>query len=235
MSKVSLFLAIALLFASFGMEPASAAADEMAARVEEATTVLREIMNIPEETIPEAIMQKAQAIAVIPGLIKGGLIVGGRHGQGIMVVRTGGGIWSSPAFINLTGLSIGWQAGVKTTDLVLVFSDKSAVDSMADGKVVIGAGVSVAAGPVGRNVEVGTESEFDSAVYSYSKTTGLFAGASVGGATLEVDNMANEKFYSSPGITAKLIFRGDLADAPHQAIQFSCLVARHSNTVQKCA
>lgn len=211
------------------------AASEELAKIETATRVFREIIDIPESTIPKALMERAQALAVIPGVIKAGLIAGGRHGTGIMVVRTEDGIWSSPAFISLTGLSLGWQAGVKSTDLVLVFTDRSSVDSLLERKIDLGAQASVAAGPVGRSIMAGTSIDFKSPVYAYSRSEGIFAGVSLGGAVIEVDIEANETFYDSPGITPRRIFSGELAGAPPAAIRFACLVAKHNDTTQQCA
>src|SRR5699024_7147880 len=111
--------------------------------VKDATAVINDFVNIPENLIPPALLDKAYGIAVIPGVIKMGLVVGGQYGTGVLTVRTDNGSWSKPVFINLAGASIGWQIGASSTDIILVFKTKRGVDQLANGQVTLGAGASV--------------------------------------------------------------------------------------------
>ena len=133
------------------------AASKQEAKVNDAIDVLDEIMAIPEKGIPPSLLSNAKGLAIIPGVIKAGFIVGGRHGKGILVVYKKNGEWSNPAFISFTGGSIGWQIGAQSSDIILVFRTKRSVNNLMKGKFTLGADASIAAGPVGRQVEAGTD------------------------------------------------------------------------------
>ncbi|MEN7343439.1 MAG: lipid-binding SYLF domain-containing protein, partial [Pseudomonadota bacterium] len=147
----------------------------------------------------------------------------GRHGKGVLSVRGEDG-WSAPVFIKLSGGSIGWQAGLQSSDLVLVFTNKRGVDNITRGKLTLGADASIAAGPVGRHGSAATDGRFRAEVYSYSRARGLFAGVSVEGAALRIDKKANAAFYTRPAITADEIIAGDLTNVPDGAVSFSRLL-----------
>src|SRR3990172_9320629 len=155
--------------------PSSIAGSEETKRVESATEVLSKIMEIPESAIPPVLLADAQGIAVIPGVIKVGLVVGGQYGRGVLVVRGKSGAWSNPVFISLMSGSIGWQIGAESTDFVLVFKTPRSVEGIMKGKYTLGADAGVAAGPVGRGGEAGTDIELKGGGYSYSPSRGLFA------------------------------------------------------------
>jgi lipid-binding SYLF domain-containing protein len=169
--------------------------DDQAERAREAAEVLNEVMGIREKGIPEDLLSKAHAIAVIPGVTKGALGIGGRWGKGLVTHRGTNNKWSTPSYLELSGGSVGFQIGVERTDLVLVFTNDEGFRSMLDGKVKLGAEASVAAGPVGRSAEAGTDIKLKSAVWSYSRSKGLFAGVALDGAVLEIDDSGNEKAY----------------------------------------
>jgi lipid-binding SYLF domain-containing protein len=164
-------------------------------RAQKAANVLTEIMGIPEGAIPNELMEKAQAIAVFPDVIKGAFGVGGRYGKGLVSQRQANGKWSAPAFVEIGGGSFGFQIGVQSTDLVLVFTNDEGVRSLLSGKVTLGGDASVAAGPVGRNAAAATDIKLNSAIYSYSRSKGLFAGVSLDGAVVTMDDSANRKVY----------------------------------------
>ena len=164
--------------------------------VEASTQVLREIMSIPGRGIPEAILNDAQGVAIIPGLIKGGLIVGVKHGEGVLVTRDDAGAWRAPMFITATGGSIGWQAGLQSTDVVLVFRTRTSVAAACRGRITIGADASVAAGPVGRDASAATDVQLRSEILSYSRSRGLFAGVAIDGAVIQVDQRAGAFYYA---------------------------------------
>lgn len=188
----------------------------------EATAVLQEIWAIPARGIPLKLLQKAHGVAVIPGVIKAGFVLGARHGKGLVVARDDNGNWTSPVFITITGGSIGWQAGAQSTDLVLVFTTRRSVDGFLNGhKITLGADAAVAAGPVGRRAEAGTDLNLSAEIYSYSRSRGLFAGVSLGGAKLKVDHTANAIFYQSQGLTVGQILANQVPAVPPVAVQLN--------------
>jgi len=174
---------------------ATKSAHEEADRVRQAAEVMTQIMRVPEQGIPQELMDRAHGIAVIPHVVKGALGIGGRYGKGLVSQRNGSGKWSPPAYVEIGGGSVGFQIGVEATDLVLVFTNDQGLKSLLDGKVTLGADASVAAGPVGRNASASTDVLLKSAVYSYSRSKGLFAGIALDGAAITMDDSANRKVY----------------------------------------
>jgi SH3 domain-containing YSC84-like protein 1 len=168
--------------------------------VESATGVLNEIMSVPNQGIPGALLRDAQGIAIVPGMLKGGFVIGVRHGNGVVVLRDEAGNWRPPSFISITGGSIGWQAGVQSTDVVLVFKTKNSINRFASGKFTIGGDVSAAAGPVGREASASTDITLKSEIYSYSRSRGLFAGAALDGSSITLDNEETAAYYRGTGI-----------------------------------
>src|SRR6516165_3863476 len=166
-----------------------------AERAADAAKVLTEIMNIPENAIPEDLMARAHGIAVIPHVVKGAFVFGGQWGKGLMSQRHEDGSWSAPAYIEIGGGSFGLQIGVQANDIVLVFTDEDGVKGILKGKVKLGADASATAGPVGRKAEVGTDVLLRSAVFAYSRSRGLFAGISLDGSVIGMDDNANRKIY----------------------------------------
>lgn len=150
-----------------------------------------------QESIPEQLLSISQGIIIIPKMINAGLMVGGKHGKGIAMVRNKNGEWSDPVFITMTGGSIGPQIGVQAIDLVLVFKNSKSLTDMSKGSFTLGGDVSVAAGPVGRSSSASTDYKLEAEVYSYSRTKGLFAGITLNGAALAVDARANNAFYEN--------------------------------------
>lgn len=164
----------------------------------QADQVLAEIMCIPAKAIPERLLAEAQGVAIIPNVIKIGFIAGARRGHGVVLVRDNEGEWSLPQFVTLTGGSIGWQAGVQGSDVVLVFTTKRGVQNLLRGQFTIGADVAAAAGPIGRDAAAATDATLRAEILSYSRSRGLFLGVSLDGSALEVDNAAHMMFYGSP-------------------------------------
>jgi lipid-binding SYLF domain-containing protein len=187
------------------MLPFAAAAQEREIeRSNNAVRVLSEILAIPEESIPERLLREAEAIAVMPDVVKAGLVFGGRGGKGLMAVRGSDGTWSNPSFITLGGGSFGFQAGVQSADVVLVFRNRRGVDNIVNGKFTLGADASVAAGPVGRSAQASTDGQLKAEIYSYSRARGLFAGIALDGAVIAIDNRANRRVYGRD-VTARMI------------------------------
>lgn len=181
--------------------------------------VLKEIMMAPDKAIPKDLLGNAQAIAVVPDVIKAGFVLGGRHGDGLISVKTRDGTWSNPSFVSLTGGSVGFQAGVSSTDVVLVFRTQRGVDSIVHGKFTLGADASAAAGPVGRSAQASTDAQLKAEIYSYSRSRGLFAGAALDGTAITIDNDANQAVYGE-GVTPRRIFEGGVTGVPNPVVDF---------------
>lgn len=212
-----IFTFIVALFASAAL-PVHAGEEEQQ-RAENALRVLTEVMLAPDKAIPRDLLQNAHAVAVIPDVIKAGFVIGGRHGEGLISVKTRDGTWSNPSFIGLTGGSIGFQVGVSSTDVILVFRTQRGVDSIVNGKFTIGADASAAAGPVGRSAQASTDAQMKAEIYSYSRARGLFAGAALDGTALIIDNTANQAVYGD-GVTARRIFDGGVRNVPNTVVDF---------------
>ena len=163
--------------------------------VKTANSVMSEVMQIPGRAIPHSLLSKAAGVAIIPNLVKGGFVVGVRHGRGVMLVRDEQGFWQPPMFISLTGGSIGWQVGIQSTDLILVFRTKRSVNGLMSGKLTIGADAAAAAGPIGRKAAASTDAALAAEILSYSKSRGLFAGVSIDGSVIQVDQQAAASYY----------------------------------------
>ena len=207
---LTLALTAAVLAAGLQSAVAGTREDE---RARNAVRVLTDIQAIPENAIPDKLLDEAKAIVIVPDTIKAGLVIGGRRGHGIMAVKSPDGTWSNPSFVTLTGGSIGFQAGVQSSDVVLVFRSDRGVDSIVNGKFTLGADAAVAAGPVGRNAATATDGQFKAEIWSWSRARGLFAGVALDGAVLSIDDGANEAAYGS-GSTPRMIFENRATQLP---------------------
>ncbi|MCK7594417.1 lipid-binding SYLF domain-containing protein [Pseudomarimonas salicorniae] len=196
-------------------------------RARDAVTVIDEIMRAPDQAIPGRLLRDAHAIAVIPNVVKAGFVVGGRAGKGLISIKTSDGTWSNPSYLKLTGASVGFQAGVQATDVVLVFSSQRGVDSIVNGKFTLGADASVAAGPVGRTANASTDGQLKAEIYSYSRARGLFAGVALDGAVIAIDHRANQAVYGR-NTTPRAIFEGRIDGAPAPIIDFRDRLEEHS-------
>jgi lipid-binding SYLF domain-containing protein len=218
--RLALPLAIALMFAPVLAGPAVGSdrqAGENAAnqieKVEDAIRILEEMMKESDKSIPVSLIEEAAGIAIIPDVIRAGLIIGGRHGKGVLLVRTEAGGWSDPAFIDIKGGSIGWQAGVQSADVVLVFRTPRSIEDINEGKFTLGADAGIAAGPVGRTAEASTDSELKAEILSYSRSRGLFVGLTLQGSSIQNDRKANRNFYGRD-ISPKDILAGKSSSTP---------------------
>jgi lipid-binding SYLF domain-containing protein len=186
-------------------------------RVRNAVRVLADFQAIPESAIPDKLLDEARAIAIVPDTIKAGLVVGGRRGHGVLSVKNPDGTWSNPSFITLTGGSVGFQVGVQSADIVLVFRSDRGLESIVNGKFTLGADAGVAAGPLGRNASTATDGELKAEIWSWSRARGLFAGVALDGAVLSIDDAANEAVYGRD-TTPRMIFEGRANALPSNAI-----------------
>jgi lipid-binding SYLF domain-containing protein len=187
---VRLLLLVALALAAVGSVRAQSNDEDKLAR---AVEVLRGFTTDDEKSIPADLLQRARGIAIIPTVVRGGFLIGGRRGRGVLAVRTPSGEWSNPAFITLTGGSIGWQFGAEAADVVLVFGNDRSVRNISSGKFTLGGDAAAVAGPLGKRTTAVVTAR--SEVYIYTQSRGLFAGAAFEGARLDVDEEGNALFY----------------------------------------
>ena len=203
----SLFLvlsACAITFAQTTRDRSTKKAREAANQSAKAARVFNQIMATRERSIPGDLLDRAEAVAVFPSVLKAGFIVGGRGGSGVISRRVPGG-WSAPAFFNLGGGSIGLQIGASSTDYILLFMNDNAVESLLGDKFEIGGEGSAAAGPVGRSASASTDMKLNAQILSYSRSRGAFAGLELKGVVIKPDNEDNTQVY---GMTARDILTG---------------------------
>jgi SH3 domain-containing YSC84-like protein 1 len=206
---------------------AAAGKDEVK-RVSAATTVLNEMMRARDQAIPGAILEKAEAIAIFPGVKKAGFVVGGQWGRGIISVRDAGTRqWSSPAFLTMTGGSVGAQIGGTEIDVILVIMNRSGVEHLLANQVKVGGEISAAAGPVGRAGEASTDLQLHAQILSYSRSRGLFAGATINGSVIKEDVDANTRFYEKTLSSEDIVFER-AGHSPASVGVLKTALARHS-------
>jgi lipid-binding SYLF domain-containing protein len=176
--------------------------------VDGARDVLDEVMRTPNKSVPKKLLRKAEGIVVIPNMIKGGFIVGVRSGRGVALIKNEKGGWDAPRLVTMSGGSVGFQAGVQSTDVVLLFMTKKSVENLVTGKFTIGADASASAGPVGRELAAATDARLKAEILSYSRSRGLFAGVSLDGSSLQIDPRAEAMYYrgkKTPTSAMKLV------------------------------
>lgn len=191
-----------LLLIGLAISAPSFAQNKEEEKINAATAVLSDFNGIQ---IPAQLIEASKGIIIVPRMINGGLIVGGKHGRGLAMIKREDGKWSDPVFVTITGGSVGAQIGVQAVDLVLVFKSEKSLMNIEKGDYTLGGDVSVAAGPVSKNASATTDYKLEAEVYSYSRAKGLFAGVTVNGAMLDVDVRANTGLYGSKA-TVKSIF-----------------------------
>ncbi len=209
------------LVALFGLGVASASAaenrEDVRNRLDNATLVLHQIMAAPDHGVPQEVLEHAKCIAVVPHMIKGGLVFGAENGRGVVTCRTAGG-WSAPAFFVITGGSWGAQIGVEGVDLVMIFQGDRGMMRLEDAKFQLGADASAAAGPVGRHATADTDWKLNTEILTYSRAKGLFAGLTLTGADVRRDDDSMAAFYGLD-VSTHSVLRGEVA-TPHSADRF---------------
>jgi len=186
-------------------------------RLDNATKVLHEIMGMPDKGIPEEVLEHAKCVAVVPHMVKGGFVFGGKGGKGVATCRTANG-WSAPAFITISGGNWGLQIGVEAVDLVMIIQNEKGMQKLLSSNFHVGADASAAAGPVGRHAEAGTNWKMDTEILTYSRAKGVFAGLTLEGASIRQDNDSRRAIYG-PKVTTKALLLGKVA-APVAAQPF---------------
>lgn len=193
-----------------GIDDAAARENKWALLVEESGKVLYDIQTMPDQRIPESLIRKCQAIAIFPSTVSAGLGIGGKYGQGIIMVRNRSrDRWSSPAIFTLAGGSIGWQIGGQATDIVLLIMNKRSVDGILQGKFKLGADAAVSAGPVGRDAEASMDIQLKGGILSYSRSRGLFVGVKLEGAIIKEHRHGNKELYGNSLSADEIIIRNN--------------------------
>ena len=231
--KKSVLLTLVLVVGSCSF---AAAADDQpkeskaSDRVQAAAEVLNQIQAAPDSGIPQDILGKAECVAVVPSMLKGGFIVGGKYGRGLASCRTPKG-WSTPAFFTITGGSVGFQIGGQAVDLVMLIMNNDGMQHLLTSKVALGADASVAAGPVGRHAEGNTDWKMRAQVLTYSRARGVFAGVSLNGAVLKQDKDSTREFYGHM-MTFKAALTGEV-EPPADANAFLTTLAKWAQDAAK--
>ncbi|HKQ99083.1 MAG TPA: lipid-binding SYLF domain-containing protein [Pyrinomonadaceae bacterium] len=222
-----LTLALCLAAASVSAQKSSKRMDDAARHASRAARVFDEIMSVREQRIPKNLLDRAEAIAVFPGVVKAAFIVGGRGGQGVISRRVKGG-WSAPAFFHIGGGSIGLQVGAQKTDYVMLIMNEDGLKGLMEDKFELGGEASVAAGPVGREAAASTNMTLDAGILSYSRSKGLFAGVALKGAVINPDNDLNEAVYEGKKASAVLEQERDVNTMPADVRVFPVTLNRYS-------
>src|SRR5271156_5068911 len=202
-------LAVTILMAIASLTAVASDRDDDVNRTQKAAQVFKEIMNTPDQGIPSNLLESAKCIAIIPGDKKFAFVFGGSYGRGIATCRTEHG-WSAPMFVAIDGGSAGYQIGGSSTDIVMLFMNDHALQSLMSDKFKLGADASVAAGPVGRNAAAGTDLKLNAEILSYSRSKGIFAGVSLDGAVVQADKSGDQAQYGDD-VTIHQILDGKVA------------------------
>src|ERR1700674_5283974 len=224
MKRILAAMAFAAIFLN------AAFAETEAERIESAASVMNEIMATPDKGIPEEILGSAKCVAVVPSMLKGGLVFGGAHGRGVATCRTRDG-WSAPAPFTITGGSFGLQIGVQGVDLIMVIMNDRGMKNLLSSKFELGADASVAAGPVGRHAEGSTDWKMRAQVLTYSRARGIFAGVSLAGAVISQDRDSTRDFYGRM-VPFKTSLTGEV-DPPAGANTFLTALAKWAQEASK--
>ena len=188
---------------------AGSAREDATDRLDKATTVLHEIMGMPDKGIPEEVLEHAKCVAVIPHMVKGGFVFGAKGGKGVATCRTAAG-WSAPAFITISGGSWGLQIGIEAVDVVLIIQNDKGMQRLLSSNFQVGGDASAAAGPVGRHAEAGTDWKMDTEILTYSRAKGVFAGLTLEGASIRQDTDSRHAIYGR-GVTTKALLLGKVS------------------------
>jgi lipid-binding SYLF domain-containing protein len=210
------FLSVGVALCVTVSAASAGAANKEQERLQNAGVVMEEILDVPDN-IPQELLEKAECVIVIPSMMKVAMGIGGSYGRGAMVCRTGAdftGPWGAPAMYTLEGASVGFQLCGEATDLVLLVTNARGVDALLNSKVKLGADVSVAAGPKGRALEASTDASMRAEILSYSRSRGLFAGASIEGTSLRPDNDASKMIYGRALTARRIVTRKGIAVPP---------------------
>ncbi len=220
--------AVGALALSLSVSSAPVLADTAAERLRESATVLKEIMDAPDQGIPEDLLSKAYCVVVVPGVKQAGFVVGGKYGRGFAICRKDNHEgWGAPAAVRMEGGSVGFQIGASATDIIMLVMDERSMQGILSSKFTLGGGAEVAAGPVGRSSTAQTDASMKAKILSYSRSRGIFAGVALTGATLRQDLDENKEMYGR-SISNKEILAGGLTP-PAAADDLLALLNKYSH------
>ena len=217
-TALSAMVVLGMAAVSYGQAPAKDTHDEIE-QTTKAATIFREIMGAPDKAIPQRILDDADCIAVFPQVIKAAFGVGGSGGRGVVVCRNANG-WSAPGFLNVGAASFGFQIGVEATDFVMLFMTPDSARGLLQNKIKLGGSASVAAGPIGREAGAATDLKLNAQILSYSRSKGLFAGASLEGAVVETADGDMRDVYG-PNVTIKSVLFDGTVKTPQEVTAFT--------------
>lgn len=203
-----------VLFLGLVLSGAANASINTNAKAQAANAVMQEFMGIPENAIPSDLLRQAHAIGIFPDLLKGGFLLAGSYGTGVVLEKNEDGTWGNPIFFHIVGASFGFQAGVQSTDAVLIFKSIRSVQKLYEGRITLGADASIAVGPVGRSANADTDVLLRSEILSYSRSRGLFGGVSFEGAVVQMDYGDTADFYNQPGLLPTQILHNPNISVP---------------------
>jgi lipid-binding SYLF domain-containing protein len=227
MRKIIPVIAVALILFSVSAPKSFCSEDNKWTKlIEESGKVLEEVQKMPDQGIPEDLLKKASGIAIFPNTISGGFVIGGKYGQGIIMIRDKSGQWSPPAVFTIAGGSLGWQIGGQATDFVLLIMNRRAIDGILQSQFKLGVDADIAAGPVGRSAEAATDAQLKGGILSYSRSRGLFAGVKLEGAVITQHWDADEKLYGRP-ISADFIMTKGKVKMPNAAQDLAKFLTRY--------
>jgi SH3 domain-containing YSC84-like protein 1 len=196
-------------------------------RLSRTAEVLQEIMQAPDNAVPQPLLDKAECVVVVPGVKKGAFIVGAKFGRGYFTCRKAGAGWSAPGGVRVEGGSVGFQIGGSETDVLMLVMNKRGADRLLSSKFTLGGDASVAAGPVGRSATAETDAYMSAEILTWSRSRGVFAGLSLSGATLRQDLDTNQNLYGKP-FRNRQIIQGDIKP-PAAAAEFLALLNKYSS------
>lgn len=222
----SMSLALVLAVAAPVARAAEETKNKEAKRLEDARESFVELTKMENLKVPQPLLEKCRCVAVLPEVLKGAIVWGGRHGKGVMSCRAADGTWGPPIFLTLSGGSFGLQIGGEKTELVLFFMNDKAARSLLESKFTLGGTASVAAGPVGRSAEAATDLKLNAEIYSYAQSKGAFAGVSLEGAHLGPDNDSLHRFYGPSADSKAVLLEGKAPTRPAAAGRFTEVLPR---------
>jgi lipid-binding SYLF domain-containing protein len=196
-------------------------------RLKRAAEVFNEIMGAPDKGIPADLLDRSECVAIIPGVIKGGFVVGGRYGKGMVMCRMPNKRWSAPSFITVGGGSFGLQIGGQKVDVVMLIMNRRGMDRLIGDQFTLGADAAAAAGPVGRQASAETNARLDAEILTYSRARGLFAGVTLNGAVVKQDKDDNRDFYGKEIDAREILFSGKV-ELPAEAQPLAAALSRES-------
>lgn len=214
--KILLSVSLALLASATALAGPGPKRSDETQRLQRATEVFTEIMKTPDKGVPQDLLDRSECIAIVPGLKKGGLGLGGRYGKGVVMCRRANRSWSAPSFMTVEGGSVGLQIGFQQIDLVMLIMNREGMEKLVGDKFTVGADASAAAGPVGRQTSAETNIRLDAKILTYSRAKGLFAGVTLNGAVVKQDKDDNRDFYGQEMDAREILF-GESVPVPREA------------------